>query len=182
MFAIAEAVQPITGRGRRLQAVRPEAHPVDEQDRHAGGLPAAQDGARGGHHPVGVDRRRDPRAGEGGGVGRPGRLRPHPGQPPTAANSGTDSRCACEVWSEKGTVRGVLAPTLDKYGVGFRPVHGFSSATTVDGGEQRQRQAPAHHPLRRRLRPERHVHVRSGPAETVREVRRHAMWSSSGSH
>jgi hypothetical protein len=36
-----------------------------------------------------------------------------------------------EVWSEKGTVRGVLAPTLDKYGVGFRPVHGFSSATVV---------------------------------------------------
>jgi hypothetical protein len=36
-----------------------------------------------------------------------------------------------EVWSEKGTVRGVLAPTLDKYGVGFRVLHGFSSATTV---------------------------------------------------
>jgi hypothetical protein len=34
-----------------------------------------------------------------------------------------------EVWSEKGTVRGVLAPVLDKYGVGFRAVHGFSSAT-----------------------------------------------------
>jgi hypothetical protein len=34
-----------------------------------------------------------------------------------------------EVWSEKGTVRGVLAPVLDEYGVGFRAVHGFSSAT-----------------------------------------------------
>jgi hypothetical protein len=34
-----------------------------------------------------------------------------------------------EVWSEKGTVRGVLAPVLDQYGVGFRAVHGFSSAT-----------------------------------------------------
>jgi hypothetical protein len=34
-----------------------------------------------------------------------------------------------EVWSEKGTVRGVLAPVLDKYGAGFRAVHGFSSAT-----------------------------------------------------
>jgi hypothetical protein len=34
-----------------------------------------------------------------------------------------------EVWSEKGTVRGVLAPILDEYGVGFRAVHGFSSAT-----------------------------------------------------
>jgi hypothetical protein len=37
----------------------------------------------------------------------------------------------CEVWSEKGTLRGVLAPVLDKYGVGFRVMHGFSSATVV---------------------------------------------------
>jgi hypothetical protein len=36
-----------------------------------------------------------------------------------------------EVWSEKGTVRGVLAPVLDHYGVGFRVMHGFSSATTA---------------------------------------------------
>jgi hypothetical protein len=37
----------------------------------------------------------------------------------------------CEVWSEKGTVRGVLAPVLDRYAVGFRVMHGFSSATSV---------------------------------------------------
>jgi hypothetical protein len=37
----------------------------------------------------------------------------------------------CEVWSEKGTVRGVLAPVLDHYAVGFRVMHGFGSATTV---------------------------------------------------
>ena len=36
-----------------------------------------------------------------------------------------------EVASEKGTVRGVLAPVLDNYGVGFRVMHGFSSATSV---------------------------------------------------
>src|SRR6516225_8384788 len=36
-----------------------------------------------------------------------------------------------EVWSEKGTVRGLLAPVLNKYGVGFRVMHGFSSATVV---------------------------------------------------
>jgi hypothetical protein len=36
-----------------------------------------------------------------------------------------------EVWSEKGTIRGVLAPVLDQYQVGFRVMHGFSSATTV---------------------------------------------------
>ena len=33
------------------------------------------------------------------------------------------------VVSEKGTVRGVLAPVLNHYVVGFLPVHGFSSAT-----------------------------------------------------
>jgi hypothetical protein len=36
-----------------------------------------------------------------------------------------------EVWSEKGTVRGVLQPILDQYGVGFRVMHGFSGATTI---------------------------------------------------
>ena len=36
-----------------------------------------------------------------------------------------------EVWSEKGTVRGVLAPVLAEYGVGFRVMHGFSSATSL---------------------------------------------------
>src|SRR5262245_39802950 len=36
-----------------------------------------------------------------------------------------------EVWSEKGTVRGVLAPVLDAYAVGFRVMHGFSGATTL---------------------------------------------------
>jgi len=37
----------------------------------------------------------------------------------------------CQVWSEKGTVRGVLKPVLDEYGVGFNPVHGFNSATNA---------------------------------------------------
>ena len=36
-----------------------------------------------------------------------------------------------EVWSEKGTVRGVLQPVLDEYAVGFRVMHGFSGATIV---------------------------------------------------
>jgi hypothetical protein len=36
-----------------------------------------------------------------------------------------------EVWSEKGTIRGVLGPVLDQYAVGFRVMHGFSGATTV---------------------------------------------------
>jgi hypothetical protein len=36
-----------------------------------------------------------------------------------------------QVWSEKGTVRGVLAPVLNRYAIGFLPVHGFSSATAA---------------------------------------------------
>src|SRR5882757_11368031 len=36
-----------------------------------------------------------------------------------------------QVWSEKGTVRGVLRPVLDQYAVGFSAVHGFSSATAA---------------------------------------------------
>lgn len=36
-----------------------------------------------------------------------------------------------QVWSEKGTVGGVIRPVTQKYGVGFMPVHGFASATVV---------------------------------------------------
>jgi hypothetical protein len=36
-----------------------------------------------------------------------------------------------EVWSEKGTIRGVIEPVLDEYAVGFRVMHGFSSATVI---------------------------------------------------
>jgi hypothetical protein len=37
-----------------------------------------------------------------------------------------------EVWSEKGTVRGTLAPVLIRYGVPFRVMHGFASATVAN--------------------------------------------------
>jgi hypothetical protein len=36
-----------------------------------------------------------------------------------------------EVWSEKGTIRGVLQPVLNRYAVGFRVMHGFGSATAA---------------------------------------------------
>ena len=36
-----------------------------------------------------------------------------------------------EVWSEKGTIRGVLQPVLDDLAVGFRVMHGFSCGTVV---------------------------------------------------
>jgi hypothetical protein len=36
-----------------------------------------------------------------------------------------------EVWSEKGTVRGTLAPVLDQYGITFRVMHGHGSATAL---------------------------------------------------
>lgn len=37
-----------------------------------------------------------------------------------------------EVWSEKGTVRGTLKPVLEEYGVTFRVMHGFASATAIN--------------------------------------------------
>jgi len=36
-----------------------------------------------------------------------------------------------ELWSEKGTIRGILAPVLNEYGVTFRVMHGHGSATAV---------------------------------------------------
>lgn len=36
-----------------------------------------------------------------------------------------------ECWSEKGTVRGTLAPVLHEYGVTFRVMHGYGSATAI---------------------------------------------------
>ena len=36
-----------------------------------------------------------------------------------------------EVWSEKGTVRGTLAPILSAYGVTFRVMHGYTSWTCL---------------------------------------------------
>ena len=41
----------------------------------------------------------------------------------------------CEVWSEKGTVRGVLQPVLDRYGVGFRAMHAMVNRQEVLFGQ-----------------------------------------------
>jgi hypothetical protein len=41
-----------------------------------------------------------------------------------------------QLWSEKGTVRGLLKPILNRYGVGFNAVHGFTSATEVHNTSQ----------------------------------------------
>lgn len=43
-----------------------------------------------------------------------------------------DQPVRVEVWAEKGTVRGTLAPVLDELGVTLRVMHGFSSATVVN--------------------------------------------------
>jgi hypothetical protein len=43
-----------------------------------------------------------------------------------------DQPVRIEVWSEKGAVRGTLKPVLDEYGVVFRAMHGFASATVVN--------------------------------------------------
>lgn len=42
-----------------------------------------------------------------------------------------DQPHSVEVWSEKGTIRGTLAPVLHAYGITFRVMHGFASSTTV---------------------------------------------------
>jgi hypothetical protein len=47
-----------------------------------------------------------------------------------------------EVWSEKGTVRGTLAPVLRKYGVIFRNMHGFTSWTVSHDAARECRQDP----------------------------------------
>jgi hypothetical protein len=44
----------------------------------------------------------------------------------------TDQPAWIEVWSEKGTVRGTLAPVLHEYGVTFRVMHGYGSATALN--------------------------------------------------
>ena len=43
----------------------------------------------------------------------------------------TDQPCRIEIWSEKGTIRGTVAPVLQEYGVTFRVMHGYTSATTA---------------------------------------------------
>jgi hypothetical protein len=49
----------------------------------------------------------------------------------------TDQADWVEVWSEKGTIRGTLAPILHEYGVTFRVMHGYGSATAVhDAADQ----------------------------------------------
>lgn len=43
----------------------------------------------------------------------------------------TDQPEWIEVWSEKGTVRGTLAPVLHEFGVTFRVMHGYGSSTAL---------------------------------------------------
>jgi hypothetical protein len=43
----------------------------------------------------------------------------------------TNQPVRIEIWSEKGTIRGTLAPVLHKYGVTFRVMHGYGSATAI---------------------------------------------------
>lgn len=50
-----------------------------------------------------------------------------------------------EIWSEKGTVRGSLKPVLDEFGIDFRVMHGFSSATVIH--DVAERSWELHEPL-----------------------------------
>ena len=80
---------------------------------------------------MGVDRRRDSLARADIDMGRSRRNMPAASRDPIAATSGISSPSESKCGSEKGTIRGVLAPVLDQYAVGFRVMHGFSSATSV---------------------------------------------------
>ena len=55
---------------------------------------------------------------------------PAPSQVLPRVTSGTSSQHGMEVWSEKGTIRGVLKPVLNQFANGFRAMHGFAVATT----------------------------------------------------
>lgn len=59
-------------------------------------------------------------------------------------NYWTEQSNRVEVWSEKGTIRGTLAPILNEYGVTFRVMHGYGSATTLHSiaNETRQSDKP----------------------------------------
>lgn len=48
----------------------------------------------------------------------------------------SDQPIRLEVWSEKGTVRGVIQPVLREFRIPFRVHHGFSSATAIHDAAQ----------------------------------------------
>jgi hypothetical protein len=113
-----------------IQAVRTPPDPVDGQERNAARLPPAQEAREEGIIPWDwiVDETRS--------------LERVPAWDDPAEYARTVARSyrrdfwnqqphRVQVWSEKGTVRGLLAPVLDKYAVGFNPVHGFDSATDM---------------------------------------------------
>ena len=132
MRDIAEAAQPITGRGVGYKLFTAGLIPSMARNEMQRVYRLLQGGARAGHHSVGVDRRRDPRVRAGR---RPGTIpsnTPAASPDPIAATSGTSSRIRVEVWSEKGTVRGVLAAGARSATPSASvSMHGFSSATAV---------------------------------------------------
>src|SRR5262249_25881833 len=94
------------------------------------GLEAARLCPRTRADPVGVDWGRDARGGTPWHLGRPGDVHP------LVMRSYRRGRWELqphrvEVWSEKGTVRGTLAPVLARYGSAFRVMHGHGSATAL---------------------------------------------------
>ena len=128
MRVIAEAAQPITGRGvgYKLFTARPD--PVDGEQRDAAGLsPAAERRAsRASSRGSGSSTR--PAASSGYRHGTIPSITPACVARSYRRDFWNQQPLRVEVWSEKGTVRGVLQPVLDHYAVGFRVMHGFSSA------------------------------------------------------
>jgi hypothetical protein len=130
MFNIAEAAQPITGRGVGYKLFTTKLIPSMSRAEMQRVYRLLKEERERGEIPWGwiVDETRDLErtatwndAGEFARTMANSYRRDHWNQQPRRV----------EVWSEKGTVRGVLQPVLDKYAVGFRVMHGFSSATSV---------------------------------------------------
>jgi hypothetical protein len=46
-----------------------------------------------------------------------------------------------EIWSEKGTVRGTIAPVLREFGIAFRVMHGYASATAINQAAEDSRES-----------------------------------------
>ena len=113
MRDIAEAAQPITGRGVGYKLFTKGLIAIDGAQRHGAGLSAAADRARAGHHSVGLDRRRDPRIRAGRRHGTTRSNTPAASPAPIAATSGTSSRSASRCGARRAPCAACSQPVLD---------------------------------------------------------------------
>ena len=131
MYAIAEAAQPITGRGVGYKLFTQGLIPSMATQRHAARLsPAARRRAsRASFRGSGSLTR--PAASSGYQHGTIPTITPRASRDPIGATSGTSSRIASRSGPRRAPCAACSARCLIEYAVGFNPVHGFNSATTT---------------------------------------------------